>query len=119
MRADVIEIRSAAAQVENLSAWRTVVAGGSSGARIAQTCRPSSMRPRNTAPVGRAVAETRGAAEHHAAVGDHHLAAVVDAQHGGVGPARNGGVDVGAQLVGAVGTDARQQRHMVQSEVGH
>ena len=69
--------------------------------------------------VGRAVAETRGAAEHHAAVGDHHLSAVVDAQHGRVGPAGNGGVDVGAEMVGAVGTDARQQRHAVQLEVGH
>ena len=66
--------------------------------------------------LGGLVAERGGAAEHHPAVGDQHLVARVDPQQQRVGPAGDGGVDVGAQRVGAVGTDAGQQRHVAQLE---
>ena len=75
--------------------------------------------PRNTASSGGLVTETGGAAEHDPAVGDQYLTAVVDPQHGRVGPAGNGGVDVGAEVIGAVGADPRQQRDVAQPEVGH
>ena len=76
------------------------------------------MRPRNTASARRCVGQRGGRAQHHPAVGDQHLVAVVDPQQQRIGPAGDGGVDVGAQLVGAVGADPRQQRDVAQAE-GH
>ena len=64
--------------------------------------------------VGGLVPQRGGLAQHNPAVGDQHLVARIDPQQKGIGPAGHRRVDVGAQRVGAVGTDTGQQRHIAQ-----
>ena len=64
----------------------------------------------------RHITQFRSGGEHHALIDDQHLIAVVDAQQGGLGPAGDGGVDISTQMVGAVGSDPRQQRNVAQLE---
>ena len=67
--------------------------------------------------LGRGVAKIRGASQHDAAVGDEHLVATVDTQHASIRPPGDGGVDIGAQGVGAVGADTGQQGDVAQAEI--
>ena len=113
--ADVVEDLPGAAQVEHLGF----------GVRVVGFLQRGANRPHVPA-VGHAakehgvlrwlVAQLGGLTEYHLAAGDQDLVAPVDPQQQGVGPSGDGGVDVGAQRVGAVGTDSGQQRDVTELE---
>ena len=115
LRADVVEDLPGAAQVEHLGF----------GVRVVGALQRGANRP-HVPTVGHAAEEHRvlrwlvpqlgGLTEHHLAAGDQHLVAPVHPQQQGVGPSGDGRVDVGAQRVGAVGTDSGQQRDVTKLE---
>jgi hypothetical protein len=59
---------------------------------------------------------SRGA-KHHPAVGDQHLITRIHSQQRRFRPSCGRRVDIGAQLIGAIGADARQHRNIPQLEI--
>lgn len=62
------------------------------------------------------IAQRGGSTEHDPPAGHHDLIAGVHADQHGIRPGGNGSVNVGAQVVGPISTDSRQQRHIAQPE---
>ena len=63
-----------------------------------------------TASAGGRSGEVGGQGEHKTVPDHHDVAAVIDPQQLGIGPTCHRGVDVGAHLVGAIGTDPGEQQ---------
>jgi hypothetical protein len=64
----------------------------------------------------RGVTQFGGRGEHQLPVDDEDLVALIDPKQHRLYPSLPGGVDVGAQVVGAVGPDPGEQRDVAQSE---
>ena len=116
LAAGVVEDLAEAAQVHHLDRnvgvlWRFQRTADSPDAAAVLDAAEEHRLPRGF------VAERCGVVKHQPAVGDEHLTARIHPQQRRIRPPRGGRLDIGAELVGAVGTDARQQRNAAQLKV--